>query len=36
MITGTSDFMEGNSFLYETALPGLVAIGIVVVEIKCF
>ena len=28
--------MEGNSSLYVTDRPGLVAIGIVVVEIKCF
>ena len=29
-------FMEGSSSWYVTTLPDLVAIGIVVVEIKCF
>ena len=28
--------MEGNSSWYVTTLPNLVAIGIVIVEIKCF
>ena len=28
--------MEGSSLLYVTTLPGLLAIGIVVVGIKCF
>ena len=36
MIKGSCYFMEGTSLLYVTTLPGLVAIGIVVVEIKCF
>ena len=30
------DFIKGNSLLYVTLLPGLVATGIVVVEIKYF
>ena len=35
-IKRTFDFMEGSSLLYVTTLPGLMAIGIVVVEIKSF
>ena len=33
MIKGPSDFMEGSFSLNLTTLPGLVAIGIVAVEI---
>ena len=29
-------FMEGNSSLYVTTMPDLVAMGVVVEEIKCF
>ena len=36
VIKGSCDFMEGSSSLYKTTLPGLVAIGIVAVETKCF
>ena len=36
MIKGPCDFMERSSLLYVTTLSGLVAISIVVVEIKCF
>ena len=36
LIKGSYDFIEGSSSLYVTNLPGLVGIGIVVVEIKCF
>ena len=32
---GTCNFKEGSSSLYVTTLPGLLAIGPVVVEIKC-
>ena len=34
MLKVLCDFMEGSSLLYITTLPGLVAIGIEVVEIK--
>ena len=30
------NFMKGSSLLYVTRLPGLVALGLVVVKIKCF
>ena len=33
VIKGSSDFMEGRSLLNPTILPGLVAIGILDVEI---
>ena len=36
MIKGSCDSMEGGSSLYVTFLLGLVAIDIVVLEIKCF
>ena len=36
VIKGSCDFMEGSSSLYVTTLPGLAAINIVVMEIKCF
>ena len=36
MIKGLCDFMKGSSLLYVTNLAGSLAIGIVVVEIKCF
>ena len=36
MIKGSFGFMEGSSSWYVITLPGLVAIGILVVEIKCF
>ena len=32
---GTCIFKEGSSSLYVTTLPGLLAIGTVVVETKC-
>ena len=35
-IKGSCDFIEGSASLYVTTLPGLVAISIVVAEIKCF
>ena len=34
VIKGSCDFMGGTSSLYVTTLPGFVAVGIVVVEIK--
>ena len=36
MIKGSCDFMEGSFSLYVTTLSGVVAIGIMVVEIKYF
>ena len=36
MIKGSCDSMEGSSSLHVTFLLGLVAIDIVVLEIKCF
>ena len=31
----TCDFMEGSSLLHIPTLPSLVAIGIIVVDVKC-
>ena len=36
VIKGSCEFMEGSSSLYITTLPGLVAKGIVVMEINVF
>ena len=36
VIKGSYDFMEGSSSSHVATLPGLVAIGIVIVEIKYF
>ena len=36
LIKGLCDFMEGDSSLYVTIMPGFLAKGIVVMEIKCF
>ena len=36
LIKSSCDFMQGSSSLYVITLTGLVDIGIVVVEIKCF
>ena len=36
VIEGSSNFMRGSFLCYVTTLPSLVAIGMILVEIKCF